>query len=92
MILVEKNGKQFKGLELGRRVTGVGSSPTLPTKAVRTRLWKRLRKLDKELEELKNVPWSNNCKLDWVYGSNITKKQKLDQKRKEVRLKLKGYL
>ena len=34
---------------MGRRAAGAGSSPVLPTKSQRTKLWKRLRRLDREL-------------------------------------------
>lgn len=67
------------------RIAGTGSSPVLPTKSQRTRLWKRLRKLDSQIAKL-SYPFS-------IYTARHLKDKvkKLDQKRKEVRNKLKGY-
>lgn len=76
---------------MDRRVTGVGSSPTLPNKSEKTRLWKKLRKLDRKLSKMKSIPWSHSNEYAWIYGKNINKKQELDRKRKQIRLKLKGY-
>lgn len=67
------------------RIAGTGSSPVLPTKSQRTKLWKRLRKLDRRISELSS-PFS--C---YFAKNSIEKIRKLDQKRKEVRNKLKGY-
>ena len=75
---------------MGRRAAGAGSSPVLPTKSQRTKLWKRLRRLDRELyfydTFLKKMTGYRIYRADlWVEGI------KLDQKRKEIRNKLKGY-
>lgn len=67
------------------RIAGTGSSPVLPTKSQRTKLWKRLRRLDRQITK-SSYPFSITT------GRQLKDKViKLDQKRKDVRNKLKGY-
>ena len=82
----------LRGQNKGRRVAGVGSSPTLPNKSTRTRLWKRLRKLDAKIYDI-------SCWIDHgyiylttkEYMEKLDKRDKWDEERKKIRLKLKGY-
>ena len=78
------------------RSASVDSSSTrstnikLTSKSVRTRLWQRLRKLDRQITELDNGMYS------WLQTrkeqeKRVQKRIRLDQKRKDVRAKLKGY-
>ena len=85
-----------------RRAAGDGSSPSSPTilpKWKKTRLWQQLRKLDRKCGKLLYYlqmstyglpPGKMNCKPQNYYK---WKKdfEKYDEKRKEVRNKLKGY-
>lgn len=79
---------------MDRRIAGTGSSPVLPTKSKRTRLWNRLRRLDREIWNLdkhhlygfgKYLFYKDEDKID------LSKREILDQKRKEIRNRLKGY-
>lgn len=77
---------------MDRRVAGVGSSPTLPVKSERTRLWNRLRKLDREIGKLQHethvwgIIWSKK-----IREQTAGKLLKKDRQRKSIRLQLKGY-
>lgn len=75
---------------MGRRVTGVGSSPALPIKE-KTKLWNKLRKLDRKIGIL-----DRELRRDFMFiiqgeFEKEDKRDKLDKKRKYIRLKLKGY-
>jgi len=79
---VDKFSKgSFKRIEQVRRDTGGGLSPSLSTK-----LNKRLRKLDREITFLDQL-----ISRIYIISSPklVKKREKLDQKRKEVRNKLK---
>lgn len=82
-------GGSLRGQNKDRRIAGVGSSPTLPTKSARTRLWKRLRKLDRDINSLDHLTVYQFCQDE--LNKTLTRIEKLDAKRKQVRLKLKGY-
>ena len=79
----------LSGQNSSRRADGVGSSPAL-SKSKKTALWKRLRKYDRKIGEIDRYIWLFGA-IDRKYISMETKRKKLDQKRKEVRMKLKGY-
>lgn len=75
----------LSGKNKGRRVAGVGSSPT------RSKLWRRLRKLDRKCSlarEKENYLHVYSTKVELKAKQDF---EKFDAKRKEVRLKLKGY-
>jgi len=60
---------------------------------VRHKLWKRLQKLDRQIDAVDHWIWINSiwsCNVSRVEGMRL-KREKLDQQRKDVRLKLKGY-
>ena len=87
------SGDSLSGQNKGRRAAGTGSSPVLPTKYERTKLWNRLRELDRKhgLQAL----YMKKCLSYLSYGDLMEQaRQKLlgiDLKRKSIRLKLKGY-
>ena len=76
---------------MNRRIAGIGSSPILPTKSKRTKLWNRLRKYDSQISFLRI--------RSYPYGildlAEFKKKRErfldIDLKRKAVRAMLKGY-
>lgn len=85
------SGDSLRGKNESRRAAGVGSTPTLPTKSVRTRLWQQLRKLDSEMFRLKSPTYMFYVKdCDFIIKVN-EKLKRADQKRIEIRNKLKGY-
>ncbi len=83
----------LSGQNRGRRVACVGSSPALsPSK--KTRLWQRLRKYDREIAEIDEVFKYGEFFIFDKKRIPVMKKsrQELDEKRRVVRMKLKGYL
>lgn len=82
----------LRGKNKDRRVAGAGSSPVLPTKSKRTQLWKQLRKLDSMIHNI-------SCCIDYgyvyltteEYMEKLSKRNKMDAKRKKIRMMLKGY-
>ena len=75
-----------------RRHAGVGLSPTPLTKSVRTRLWKRLRGLDRKVAQLDYAIWIGSYLR--THKENLKFKERRDKedaKRRSVRRKLKGY-
>lgn len=87
-----KTGDSLSGQNKGRRAAGTGSSPVHPTRSERTRLWKRLRYLDRECAKCKElIDWYNIVIQKERYIKQTEKFKNLDARRKEVRLKLKGY-
>lgn len=86
-----KLGLSLSGKNAGGNASSVGSSPAAPSKGKNFKYWKkRLSKLDSELSE-----WDSKStfylKFKFTYSNLIEKWIKLDKKRKEVRLRLKGY-
>lgn len=71
------------------RNAGLGSSPSRSSKT-KTKLWKKIRKLDKKCASfVKIYKWYMNKKSrECLYGFKAY--LKFDQKRKEVRMKLKS--
>lgn len=86
--MINNMGDSLSGQNKDRRIAGGGSNPSLPTKSVRTKLWKNLRKLDRKIGRL--TRW---IRLTCLEGAEYNSKTllELDSKRKEIRLKLKGY-
>jgi hypothetical protein len=83
----------LSGQNMDRRVAGIGSSPkhSLSLKQ-KTKLWKKLRKLDCEYSRLKDLNSSGwNLWYNRPYQANQAKMSEIDDKRKEIRNKLKGY-
>lgn len=66
-------------------------SPTPKTLAQKKKLHSQLRNLDRRISRLKNSLTNYYCKFSGTYYSVVKSITKLDQKRKETRLKLKGY-
>lgn len=85
-------GDSLSGQNNGRRADGAGSSPVLPTPSQRTKLWNQMRKADKDHQEeedyLNRILFFKNS--DQIQESRITL-QRIDDKRMDIRLKLKGY-
>lgn len=91
---MKNTGDSLSGQNKGRRTAGVGSSPTLPTKLQRTRLWNQLRKLDRQYGRICaqigcSIPFA---KLFSYNEKLVTKLGWIDQIRKKIRNKLKGYV
>jgi hypothetical protein len=90
-----KLGDRLSGQTEGRRVASAGSSPAPPTRSARTRLWKRLRRLDRQIHEADEWLRFNS----WLHGWGTEKRRtkvkerrfRLDAQRKATRMKLKGY-
>ena len=78
-----------------RRIASAGSSPAPSTKSERTRLWKRLRRLDQQIAEADNWLYYNSWSLGWNMGKKKRdvemRREMLDAKRRGVRRALKGY-
>ena len=61
------------------------------------RLWKRLRKLDREIVVIDEWAswnwWRQGTGIPWErdYAQRVSRRHRLDAKREEVRRKLKGY-
>lgn len=87
------SGDDVRGEHEVRRNASGGSNPSPLTKSVKTKLWNRLRKLDREIERLhkkyNSILVRYKFPKDWQ--EIRLKINKLDLKRKETRLKLKGY-
>ena len=82
---------RLSGQTEDRRIARVGSSPAPSTRSERTRLWKQLRGLDRQIAEADNWLYYNSWLLR--YGPEIRKvedrRDRLDKKRKDVRMRLK---
>lgn len=85
----EISSDSLSGQNVVGRNAGLGSSPSRSTKT-KTKLWKKLRKLDKKCALfVRNYKWyMNKESKECLYAYN--KYLKFDQKRKEVRMKLKS--
>ena len=86
-------GDSLSGQNEVRRHAGTGSSPVLPTKSQRTRLWKRLRRLDRKFHWL-DVGIKINSGFQYETRGDrklCTQRDKVDAQRLSVRNKLKGY-
>lgn len=82
----------LSGQNMNGRIAGTGSSPVLPTKSQRTKLWNRLRKLDSNISLLdKNIPIIKMIGPKKEFIKMTNKRVVLDQKRMDIRNKLKGY-
>lgn len=88
-------GDSLRGQNKGRRVAGVGSSPALPTRSERTRLWQRLRRLDRQIAGLDQWLYLNSWFRGWTTeqerGKKTERRAALDAKRRDARNRLKGY-
>jgi len=79
----------LSGQNMVGRNASLGSSPSRSTK-IRTRIWKQLRKLDRRCSQLYQCYMLyKTYKFQWDH-TNYTNYIKTDQKRKEIRLKLKA--
>lgn len=82
----------LRGQNECRRVAGVGSSPIL-SPSQKTRLWQRLRKYDRQIAKIDE---RSRWEYYFVEKKDIPKLKKkrsdLDEKRKNVRRQLKGYV
>lgn len=89
------SGDSLRGQNKGRRAAGTGSSPVLPTisKVRKTELWNKLRELDRR-HALQTL-YKKSCQYYLSHGNLLKLVEKkllsIDNKRKSVRLKLKGY-
>ena len=85
---------RLSGQTEDRRIARVGSSPAPSTRSERTRLWNRLRKLDRQIAEADNWLYYNSWSLGWNTGKKKrdveARRDRLDAKRKDVRMRLKG--
>lgn len=81
----------LRGQNKDRRIAGTGSSPVLPIKSTRTKLWKQLRKLDAKINKISHWLDYDCIYPDKRYKERLLKKNQMDQHRKKIRLKLKGY-
>ncbi len=99
---MNKSRGSLSGQNTGGRTAGVGSSPAPSAKSVRTRLWGRLRKYDRQIAYLDENVWLNLWRNEhgqmqpsayeiYPVAQLNERREKLDAKRKEVRRKLKGY-
>ncbi len=83
----------LSGQNRGRRVASVGSSPAL-SPSQKTRLWQRLRRYDRKIAQIDEVfkygEWFISDKKRIPIMKN--NRQKLDERRRVVRMKLKGYI
>lgn len=82
-----QSGDSLSGKNSGCGVpTGAGSSPAIPTKTTRHKLWKRLQKLDRRISRIEK---------QWDYIAGLRglpeKRQRFDLLRKQIRRQLKGY-
>lgn len=94
---IKVSGDSLSGQNEGRRVAGLGSSPNRPTKSQKTILWHRLRRLDRQCHQQQTIVKQWRVFRSIVEYDKICKKAegrfaRYDAQRKEVRLKLKGYL
>ena len=83
----------LSGQNMDRRVAGIGSSPKHSLSLERkTKLWKKLRKLDHDYSILENLNLGGwDVWYNMPYQKNQAKKREIDQKREKIRNKLKGY-
>jgi len=81
---------RLSGQTEGRIVASAGSSPAPSTRSARTRLWKRLRRLDSQIGQLDRVIEFRVIMYRGAGKDLIAQREKKDAKRKEVRMKLKG--
>lgn len=86
---------RLSGQAWDRRIASAGSSPAPSTKSERTRLWNRLRRLDRQIAETDNWLYCNSWSLGWNTGKKMkdveTRRARLDAQRRDVRMRLKGY-
>jgi hypothetical protein len=85
---------RVRGQPRGRRVASAGSSPA-PSKSMRTRLWKRLRRLDRQIYEADDWLRLNSWFRGWATEKKRqqvqARRDRLDAQRRATRRKLKGY-
>ena len=82
------------GENKSRRAAGAGSSPAPLTRSERSRLWRRLRNYDRKITELdRKMVFSELFGMEpWTLSPDVLweRRTKWDERRKEVRRKLKG--
>ena len=85
----------LRGENKSRRAASAGSSPAPSARSERSRLWRRLRNYDRKITEL-----DQKIVFTEIFGKNpnspsedilLERRIKWDQRRREVRRRLKGY-
>ena len=85
-------GDSLRGQNEHRRMASAGSSPAPSTRSQRTRLWRRLRKLDSKISQLDYGLWiQRHIGSQTVVEKMECQRIKADASRLSVRNKLKGY-
>jgi DNA repair photolyase len=90
---MSKTSDSLSSQNMGGRAAGEGARPSRSA-SVKTKLWKRLQKLDSRIS--KNLYYQRRAYQDEIickhyYAESYTQFKNLDEKRKQMRLKLKSF-